>query len=238
MAEDHQPDWEKWALIPIGSHIQRQINQTPSPSRVDYMGRMRNLCLVCDLVLPWHSLPRAWRNWRHQHWLKHGQRKAFARGADKTIWSLPHFGAVQNWEIIWLGETSFNGLIAKPLFILQHVSSNLRLVAAEGHAPPRLTSSKLWIGRRFSENANFIFGFEPSSGLEVILLSHIQKSIKDTLNNVLDEQLDGSLVPESENQTQRPPETCWSEDRQWCQMMSERAPCPQEPCSRQRVPIS
>lgn len=81
-------------------------------------------------------------------------------------------------------------------------------MAAEGHAPPRLTSSKLWIGRRFSENANFIFGFEPSSGLEVILLSHIQKSIKDTLNNVLDEQLDGSLVPESENQTQRPPETC------------------------------
>lgn len=78
--------------------------------------------------------------------------------------------------------------------------ANLRLVAAEGRAPPRSTSSECWLGRRFSGNANFIIGFEPSSGLEVILLSWIQKSIKDTLNNVLDEQLDGSLVPESENQ--------------------------------------
>lgn len=84
--------------------------------------------------------------------------------------------------------------------------ANLRLVTAEGHAPPRSPSSELCIGRRFSENANFTIGFEPSSGLEVILLLRIQKSIKDTLNNVLDEQLDGSLVPESENQTQRPPE--------------------------------
>lgn len=49
-------------------------------------------------------------------------------------------------------------------------------------------------------NVNFIIGFEPSPGLEVILLSQIQESIKDTLNNILDEQLDGSLVPESENQ--------------------------------------
>lgn len=106
---------------PLACQLQGQIKQTPSPAWecgwIDRMGRRRNLSLVCDLVFPWHSLPRAGRNWRHQHWhLKHiePQAEVFAREEMQirrnlvfvTLWGCAT-STGQNSEIILWGRIIF-----------------------------------------------------------------------------------------------------------------------------------
>lgn len=111
---------------------------------------------MCALVFPWHSLPRAGRNWGHQHWqLKHiePQAEAFARGADKALFGLCHILGLckQHWPELSNDFVGVKHLLMGSLQVLflycNWKAANLRLVAVEGHAPPRSANSELWIGR-------------------------------------------------------------------------------------------